>query len=262
MPLSLIDFPALPECGGKQWSVIDYDLLVSLVATVLIGRAKHAEAVLLGTHRAPAVVPIALKSQLRSQLETPHGPLTYHRDGLLFEIISWIAARVSAEAKDVISTPHLKSTQQGLDTIKITFDDTTRKVERVIIYEQKCSEQARNQFRSKVVPAFIDWKTHKRDNQLIQAVVALVERFNLTPEEHEHLYDHLVRVHPLAFQAALTVTPTPFESDKCIELFNGYSSVAPDVTDRMGDTFPLLDVRAWFAHFAKQVWTKIEADDV
>ena len=262
MPLDLADFPALPECGGKQWSVVDRDLLVSLAATVLVGRAKHAEAVLLGTHRTPAIVSSALKSQLRSQLETPAGPLTYHRDGLLFEVISWIAARASAEANDVISTPHLKSTQQGLDTIKVTFDYASRKLERVVIYEQKCSEHARNQFTSKVIPAFVDWKTHKRDNQLVQAVVALVERFNLTPEEHEHLYDHLVQAHPLAFQAALTVTPTPFKSDKCIALFAGYSSIAPDVNDRMGDTFPLLDVREWFGNFAKEIWIKIETNDV
>lgn len=262
MPLNLPDLAAPPECSGKQWSVIEQKLLSSLVASVLVGRAKHAESVLIGTHHAPAIVPTALKTQLKLQLQTPAGPQTYHRDGLLFEIISWIAARMTADPSDVISTPHLKSTQQGLDTIRITFNQASRTVTRVVIYEQKCSQHARDEFRDKVIPAFYEWKTHKRDNQLVQAVVALVDRFNLTPGEQDQLYDHLVQVHPLAFQAALTVTPNPFEAAKCIALFSGYSQITPEIADRMGDTFPLLNIRDWFNAFAQEVWARIEAYDV
>ncbi len=262
MVLNLPDFPASPECGGKQWSVSDQDALASLVALVLVGRAKHAESVLTGSHRNTTTVPAALKTQLRLQLRSAAGPLTYHRDGLLFEIISWIAARISATSNEVISTPHLKSTQQGLDTIKIRFDPVTATLDKVVIYEQKCSEHARNEFRDKVIPAFRDWKAHKRDNQLIQAVVALVERFNLSDEQHQRLYDYLVQVHPLSFQAALTVTPTPFDTQRCVALFSGYSDVTPDIADRMGDTFPLVEIRNWFNAFAQNVMDKIEALDV
>jgi hypothetical protein len=262
MALNLSDFPSSPECGGKQWSVSDQDELATLVALVLIGRAKHAENVLTGTHRTTTTVPDALKAQLRLQLQTAAGPLTYHRDGLLFEIISWIAARVSAASDEVISTPHLKSTQQGLDTIKIKLDPVAHTLNGVVIYEQKCSEHARNEFRNKVIPAFRDWKEHKRDNQLVQAVVALVERFNLSDEQHQRLYDRLVQLHPLSFQAALTVTPTPFDTQRCIALFSGYSEVTPNIADRLGDTFPLVQIRDWFSAFAQNVLDKIEASDV
>jgi hypothetical protein len=225
MPLQLPDFPAKPECGGKQWAVIDEDQLATLVALVLIGRAKHAESVLAGTQRAVTLVPNALKEQLRRQLQTRSGTATYHRDGLLFEIISWIAAWLAAAPNEVISTPHLKSTQQGLDTIKIGFDPVSRNVTRVVVYEQKCTEHPRDQFRDKVIPAFHEWKSHERDNQLIQAVTNVIERFELTDDEHLRLYDRLVQVHPLAFQAALTVTPTPFETARCVALFGGFTAI-------------------------------------
>src|SRR5258706_1333152 len=120
MPLNVPDFPALPECGGKQWSVLDEDQLATLVAVVLIGRAKHAESILRGTQQNITAVPDALKAQLRSQLVTSPGPLTYHRDGLLFEIISWIVACLTAGPNEFISTPHLTSTEQRLDTIKVS----------------------------------------------------------------------------------------------------------------------------------------------
>jgi hypothetical protein len=36
MPLHLPDFPANPECGGKQWAVIDDDQLATLSPRVLL----------------------------------------------------------------------------------------------------------------------------------------------------------------------------------------------------------------------------------
>ena len=155
-----------------------------VVALVLIGRAKHAESVLAGTQQNVAFVADALKEQLRLQLQTPPGPQTYHRDGLLFEIISWVVARITGAADEVISTSHLKSTQQGLDTIKIGFDPVARNVTRVVIHEQKCTDHPRDEFRDNVLRSFRDWKDHKRDNQLVQAVTNLVERFSLTDDEH------------------------------------------------------------------------------
>jgi hypothetical protein len=261
-PLSIPDFPANPHCGGRQWSVLDEDALANLTALVLIGRAKHAESILAGAQRNFVVLPDALKEQIRAQLHPPEGPLTYHRDGLLFEIISWIVARLASSADDIISTPHLKSTQQGLDTIKISFDPHSRVLIRAVIYEQKCSENARDKFRDEVIPAFHEWRSHKRDNQLVQAVTSLVERFDLTDSEHMALYDQIVQVHPIAFQAALTVTPSPFNAARCVALFNGYSAVTVNIDDRMGDTFPLSDIRAWFSHFATLVWQKVEAENV
>jgi hypothetical protein len=150
----------------------------------------------------------------------------------------------------------------ALDTFKIGFDPLTRNVSRVVIYEQKCTDHPRDEFREKVLSSFREWKDHKRDNQLVQAVTSLVERFNLTPEEHLALYDRLVQVHPLAFQAALTVTPPPFGTPRCVALFAGYNTITPAVADRLGDTFPLPHIRDWFGAFAARVWSKIETLNV
>jgi hypothetical protein len=75
MPLSVPDLPAAPECGGKQWSVLDDDALATVVALVLVGRAKHAEDVLAGAQVNVAIVADALKEQLRRLLQAPAGAL-------------------------------------------------------------------------------------------------------------------------------------------------------------------------------------------
>jgi hypothetical protein len=124
MPLIVADFPANPECGGTQWAVSDEDQLATLTAMVLIGRAHAAVRVLQGAQAQPVITSAALKQRLRAQLITVGGPPTWHRDGLLFEIICWTVAHITAGPNEFVSEPHLSSTQQGYDTIKITASES------------------------------------------------------------------------------------------------------------------------------------------
>jgi hypothetical protein len=262
MPLNIVDFPVAPECGGSQWSVADEDQLATLVALVMVGRSHMAARVLEGTQDQPPLAPDALRERLRRQLFPAAGPQTFHRDGLLFEIICWIVVQLTAGPDEVVSEPHLSSTSQGLDTIKIAFEPEARNVDRAFIYEQKCTEDARGLFLAQVLPAFKKWVLGVRDNDLLQEAIGLLQRFNLTDEEHRRIYDRLLQDRPLAFHAAITVNPTPFSLPLSVALFTGYTNVTPAIEDRFGDTFPLADIRAWFSAFANRVWQKIEAANV
>ena len=85
---------------------------------------------------------------------------------------------------------------------------------------------------------------------------------NLTDAERTAVFDRLVQERPLAFRAALTVTPSPFAMARCIAMFKDYQGVTPIIDNRNGDTFPLGDIRQWFNEFAELVWEKIEAQNV
>ncbi len=262
MPLTISDFPAAPECGGTQWVVTNQDELSTLVGMVLIGRAQQAARVLQGTQHNAVNTSVAQRNALRVQLHPTSDALRWHRDGLLFEIICWISARMSANASDVISDPHLTSTQQGADTIVVRFDATTRTLSLATIHEQKCTTNARPHFRDHVMPSFKEWMSGKRDNQLTSIATGLLSSFNLTDDERTAIFDRLVQDRPLAFRAALTVTPTPFATEQCVSVFKDYATLTPVVDNRLGDTFPLPDIREWFNAFAQEVWAKIEAQNV
>jgi hypothetical protein len=262
MPVTVVDFPAVPECSGTQWSVADEAQLARLTALVLIGRSRIAASVLQGKQRQPAIAPAALRQVLRAQLLVPDGPRLYHRDGLLFEVICWIVAEMTRSPGEVVSEPHLAATEQGLDTIKIIFDEQARNVSRAIVYEQKCTTNARALFTTQVLPAFREWLSGTRDNQLLQVSVALLQRFELTDAEATQIYDRLAQDRPLAFKAELTVSPAPYGTAQCVALFTDYAMITPQLDDRMGDTFPLAAIRPWFQAFAERVWAIIEAGDV
>jgi hypothetical protein len=169
---------------------------------------------------------------------------------------------MSAGHDDVVSDPHLSSTQQGADTIRVRFDPGTRTLTLATICEQKCTTNARTHFRDSVIPAFKDWIVGKRDNQLVQIAIGLLSAFNLTDDERTAVFDRLVQERPLAFRAALTVTPSPFATEQCVAVFKDYQGLTPAIDNRNGDTFPLVDIRQWFNEFSQLVWEKIEAQDV
>lgn len=262
MPVVVTNFPANPECRGAQWSVADENMLAHLTALVLVGRARQAARVLQGAQPGVAIAGPQLKASLRAKLLVQSQQAIWHRDGLLFEIIAWLVAEMTAQPNEAVSEPHLSSTQQGLDTIKIQFDPVARDLVRAIIYEQKCTENARELFLTKVLPEFKKWLGGVRDNELLQIAVALMQRFNLTDDERRRIYDRLAQDRPLAFQASLTVTPPPFGTPQCLALFTGYSALTPNIANRLGHTLPLQAIRPWFDAFAHKVWAVIEATNV
>jgi hypothetical protein len=110
--------------------------------------------------------------------------------------------------------------------------------------------------------AFEEYTTGKRDNQLAQSAIALLQGLGFTRDQRGAAYDQLIQQRPLAFEASLTVTPRGFTADQRLALFNGYDAIVGDVAIRAGNTFPLDDVRQWFTDFSELVWQKIEALDV
>lgn len=258
LPINVVDSSAAPQCLGKQWFVDDIDHLAYLAALVFVGRAHHAARILEGAQKDTIVVPAALKARIQGELFPAADADPWHRDGLLFEVICWIVARMTSGPNEVISDPHLKSTQQGADTIKVAFDGASRTLIRTTVYEYKCTDRARRQFKDEVLPAFRDYVSGVRDDQLSQTTIGLLLRFGLTDDEQRQIYDRLVQDRPLAFQAALTVTPDVFETEKCVKLFKDFASLPGAIEDRMGDTFPLNNIRPWFDVFAEKVWEKIE----
>jgi hypothetical protein len=249
---------------GSVWTVADPDMLAEVCAQILIGRALHASMILDGVHPAgtPPIVSVALKEKLRMELHPQTDPKIWHRDGLLFETISWVAARLTATVNDAISDPHLKATNQGTDCVKVTIDPETRTLTRATVYEYKCTTNWRQLFSQDVLAAFREYVSGERDNQLAQAAITLLISLGLAPQERNAAYDELVRTRPLAFEASLTVAPSGFTAEQRLALFGGYDAIAGDIATRGGNTMPLDDVRAWFAAFSARVWARIEAFDV
>ncbi len=264
MPLALTHAPSPPQCGGDVWTIEDPEALAEVSAQILIGRALHAAQILDGVQQpgTPPIIKATLKEKLRLELQPKTEQGIWHRDGLLFEIICWIAARISSTDDEAISDPHLKATTQGTDCVKVAIDSETRVLSCATIYEYKCTIHWRARFVGEVLTAFREYVSGERDNQLAQTAINLLSGLGLSAAERGAAYDQLIRQRPLAFHASMTVQPSGFTSAQRTALFKGFDAIADDITLRGGHTLPLDDIRGWFAAFADQVWSKIDTFDV
>lgn len=146
--------------------------------------------------------------------------------------------------------------------MKITIDPVARTLTKATVYEYKCTIHARRKFQSQILKSFRQYVTGQRDNQLSQAVAALLGGFGFSGPELNAAYDTLIQTRPLAIQASLTVSPSAFPTDRCVSLFKDYDSIQVDAALRGANTLPLDDVRAWFADLEARVWTQIDGFDV
>lgn len=259
VPLTINPMPALPQCDGEQWIISAPDGLAELCAIVLVGQAIHAAEILDGTEAQASGISPGLKAELHKELHPTTQQTIEHRDGLLFEIICWVATRLVIDAEEALSEPHLKSTNQGTDGVKVTVDPSTKTLIKATVYEYKCTTNARSLFQGKVLKAFQEYVSGKRDNQLSQSAVPLLRQLGFSGKDLKGALDTLIKTRPLAFQASLTVAPAIYPAAKCLALFKDYDSIPVVVTNRGGNTLPLDDVRPWFAAFSKQVWAAIDA---
>src|SRR5258707_7314468 len=104
MPISVAPIQA-SNITGFVWKITDENELARLVARVYLGHAHHVERILIKFRpkgKGPPVDGNATKSA-KALLNIN----TTHRDGLLFQTISWIVAQGASSSKgSVIKLPH------------------------------------------------------------------------------------------------------------------------------------------------------------
>lgn len=259
--------PATEHCVGQKWKVIDIDALSELVALIIMAQSIHAKNILRGlSNDAEVYSDDDLKEESISKLTIPEGLTdkqraghTSHRDGLLFEAISWITATQNTTQNVLIRDPHVIATQQGLDGLMIELDDN-KEIQNVTIFEDKCGEDARSKFRDDILPFFLEVHLNKNRRHLISTANALLEKVyedTEIPRAAQAIFSHQTR----NYRAGLVIEAKQDNEDNRKKIFRNYENVKDlDPSNRIAGTLVIdNDLRAWFQNFAENVISKIEA---
>jgi hypothetical protein len=267
MAVTFEEFPLESQCGGKKWVIENEEVLADLVANVLIGKALHINEILQNSLTAFVSITNKIREQHKQKLYADLNPdptkevKIFHRDGLLFEIICWICINRCLVEGELVSYPHLSSTRQGIDTLKISLEPQTFMVKTVTVCEQKCTGEPRDKFRDEVLPAFKVWLDGKRNGELTQDTSALMRGSGGTFDA-DQFYDHLIVNRPFVMQAYLTVLPEHHEPRRYNDLLKGFSALPGTSEWKFVDTMAFPQLRPWFQQFALKVWAKIESYEV
>ncbi|MBO2945268.1 hypothetical protein JJQ72_14925 [Paenibacillus sp. F411] len=262
---------------GYLWSVDEINELAKIIAVIALGQAEHAAEII---KELDSIVPVRSRAEFyqeaREQLRI-RGTTTnqievsrYHRDGFLFECMSWIEARQASTEDTYLKDPHISSTTQGLDGLIIQMDPEEKVVLHTTICEDKCTQNPRDTFRDKVMIAFNEHHLNKRGRDLLANAVSLIKQSGLTGTAAIFAAERVHNKTHRTYRAALTVNSDICTAEERQKLFKGYDGLT-DISQaqRIGATFIVTgNLRDWFQELADHViqsldeFEKMEVADV
>ncbi len=260
MPIHLAPIPENLLLRGYTWEVKDEELLACLVAKIYLGRCFHVEKILRKFSAKPLAVSDAAAMEAKSKLRVSAGTNPWHRDGLLFQAISWIAAhRAAGGAHNVFSLPHQIPAHKGFDGLQIELDKK-QTLTRLVIFEDKATDSPRATIRQDVWPELARLHKGERQTELMQETTALLQRAKV--KDPDEVIEGIVWKRVRRYRVSITGHDGHNEETAFCKLFKGYDTAVPgkNATSRQAEVICLDDLRLWMRQFAKKVRTAIDAE--
>ncbi|WP_116653551.1 hypothetical protein [Pelagibacterium sediminicola] len=244
MPLEFTDIKGDPVWSGSSWKVVDDDDLARLIARVALGQSYFVERILKETGFAG---PKAQENMLAGAIElltavNPDDP--YHRDGWMFQVMSWIAAHLQNRTS-LIREPHMIHAHKGFDGIHVKLNPDTKLVNFMVVCEEKATENARKMITGKVWPEFRSLEKAERDHQLLSELIGLLR---LHPDANiDNAVEQIVWKDARSYRVSITTE----DGEDLEKTFRGYADVVPgEIERRRAEALPVKDVRNWMAGIA------------
>lgn len=248
MPITITPYDDDPLCHGHIWEVTDVDALALQVARVAVGQSRHVKKILdgyTGTLPKPNIDTVAnAAGMLTANSDTE----AYHRDGWMFQVMSWLAA-CKAAPNGVIRVPHMIHAQKGFDGLQLEIDDRTKKVSAAIIFEDKATENPRDTIREEVWPDLRLLESGDRTNVLFTDVLTLLE--SVPGVDPDAAIENIIWNEARRYRVSITSTSIHRGKNGRKRLFKDYDDVAVGSTARRGgQVFEIPDLRNWMATLA------------
>jgi hypothetical protein len=259
-PLSLTDCPNSISVRGTAWTVQDEDELARLVGHVYLGHYRHVETILRQLRPEGRTVTGTAAEEAKRKLQVPTGAKPWHRDGLLFQAISWIAAhQASSDKKSVFSLPHLIPAHKGFDGLELELAEN-EDVRALVLFEDKATENPRKTITDEVWPELDGLHSGKRETELMQELTALLERAKV--DDPDAVVEKTIWKQVRKFRVSITGKDGQDKQVDFEKLFSGYDTTTPglDQSARRAEVFCRTDVRQWMDDFAKRVANAIDQE--
>lgn len=261
MTLTLIPLDHGDLCHGWAWTIDDENVLAERVARIVLGQYRHVAKILTGVGVSGPIANAEQANAAIKQLTLAEGDDPWHRDGWLFQSISWIAANQQPSAS-LTRMPHIRKADKGFDGMQLELNEAGTAVIAVVVFEDKATDNARNTIRDDVWPGIVALETGERLNELSQEVSGMLDaraaadpKFDLDTAIANTIWHDARR-----YRVSITIGDTHNDSDARAKLFKGFDDSAPGASARRrADTIYLPAMRNWMANFAARVIVKIKA---
>jgi hypothetical protein len=243
-------------CHGSSWTVPDEAVLAEQIARIALGQSLHVERILAGANLQDPPTFETAKPGAIALLTANNPDQPWHRDGWMFQAMSWIAAH-RATPGALIHAPHMIAAHKGFDGLQLDLDAAGQSVTAAVLFEDKATDHPRDTIRDEVWPELRELETGNRDNLLIAEVVTLLgTRLALDPYA---AIQNIVWKQAKRYRVCVTVDQGHCDADGRLRLFSGYDLAAEgDIMRRRGETLLVANLRPWMAALAAQAVARVQ----
>ncbi len=277
MFLTIQTDPTVATCTLSIWSVAESASFCRALAAIYLRRPTHARKIIDELQPSPmvfggfeianAINLLRVKNADIAEALASENPVVSaaarktldarvsHRDGLLFQHVSWVAGTLQYPAAKAMA-PHVRVADKGFDGLFLEVADGA--FTRLVLCEDKATVNPRATITGKVWPELLDTEAGDKDLELVDAVTALLD--TLMPEDDRvAVIDGAIWGQLRQYRVAVTAAPGDVKAGGYGHIFEGFNMKAPlPHTVRNGEVMPLDDIRAGLHALADQVIGRLQ----
>ncbi|MER8437306.1 hypothetical protein NKH36_26225 [Mesorhizobium sp. M1312] len=266
MSLALTSVTHGTLCHGSRWVIADEDDLAAKVAQIALGQSRHVAAILSGIDKKTPATRVAAAKGAIKLLTVEDGKDAYHRDGWIFQAISWIAAHRD-DSGAVVRAPHAILAHKGFDGMQLKLDAAREEITAVVIFEDKATVNPRSTITGDVWMGIRALERGERMPELIQETGAILEanQLRFPKMDIDAAVETILWDEARYYRVAITADDSHDDDDDREALFKGFDKVAPGGRKRrQAETMCIPKLRDWMKEFAAKAIKYIEKwrDDV
>jgi hypothetical protein len=264
MSISVTPFTSGSLCSGTTWTIEDKQVLAEQVARVALGYSRHIKRIL---NNATILIPASAISSVDGAIDllTVVGADPSHRDGWLFQTISYIAA-IKQDPHAIYDSPHMQHAAKGFDGLKLVVDHDRGAVQSVVIFEDKATTDPRKFIATKkdtngkgvaVWDEFRDIEMGNRQPLLTDKVASLLQ--TVTDIDVDEAIENIIWHETRGYRVSITVGDTHSTEAGRNRLFKDYDvAVKGGLDRRRAETLHINDLRDWLNDLAELAKVEIE----
>lgn len=273
LPLKFEEASHPPSCVLTTWTVHEPKKLAEALAWLYLRKERHAARVTQALEPGGAALPgrvvenaiTALSVRTddlldalastddaeRKAAEAKRDTRVEHRDGLLFQHISWIAAFMRLPNAKA-TPPHVRQADKGFDGVLLEIDPAQTALSRIVLCEDKASISPRSLVTGSIWPEIKQIQVNAKDREILAALTAILDTM---PEiDQESVIDATEWRGVRQFRVALTAGSDQVKGGGYQHLFAGFEGAAGgDIEARMAEVMPMSEVRPYLADLAERV---------
>ena len=162
-------------------------------------------------------------AEVRKRAEDIRDTRVEHRDGLLFQHVSWIAANMRLPNAKA-TPPHVRQADKGFDGVLLEVDPAHAGLSRIVLCEDKASIKPRALVTQSIWPEIKLIQANKKDREILAALTAILD--TMPGVDREAVIDATEWHRARQFRVALTVGGDQIKDGGYQHIFAGFEGAA------------------------------------